>query len=307
MGRLIKIRHQLYLFAKPYLKSIILAIIMLLTVSALSLIGPIIIKRLIDVDIANGLTKGIWVSAAMYVTVQLLMIAARYVQMFTLLKVGTSIMCDIKLKLFSHILRLPIRYFEKNPAGKLISRVESDTETLRMLFTNTAVTLFQDLLMFAGMIAVMFYLSVKLTMILMCILPFLFAGAFYIQKELRSRFKLARERASLVSKFLTEYVQGMQCVQAFNYEKGVNARMDENNIDKKRSFFHAEVLEIFFHNSILLAEAVTLSSVLFIGGALTMEKQLTIGTLVLFIGYIRQCFDPIIRLSEQFNIIQKAQ
>ncbi len=307
MGKLIKLRYQLYLFARPYLKSIIIAIFLLLSVSALSLIGPIIIKRLIDVDIANGLTRGIWVSAAMYVAVQLSMIALRYLQMFTLLKVGTSIMCDIKLKLFSHILRLPISYFEKNPAGKLISRIESDTETLRMLFTNTAVTLFQDLLMFAGMIGVMFYLSAKMTMILLCILPFLFAGAFYIQKELRSRFKLARERASLVSKFLTEYVQGMQCVQAFNYEKGVNARMDKNNIDKKDSFFRAEVLEIFFHNSILLAEALTLSSVLFIGGALTLEKQLTIGTLVLFIGYIRQCFDPIIRLSEQFNIIQKAR
>jgi len=307
MGKLIKLRYQLYLFAKPYLKSIILAIFLLLSVSALSLIGPIIIKRLIDVDIANGLTQGIWVSAAMYVAVQLSMIGLRYLQMFTLLKVGTSIMCDIKLKLFSHILRLPISYFEKNPAGKLISRIESDTETLRMLFTNTAVTLFQDLLMFTGMIGVMFYLSAKMTMILLCILPFLFAGAFYIQKELRNRFKLARERASLVSKFLTEYVQGMQCVQAFNYEKGINARMDRNNIDKKDSFFRAEVLEIFFHNSILMAEALTLSSVLFIGGALTIEKQLTIGTLVLFIGYIRQCFDPIIRLSEQFNIIQKAR
>jgi ATP-binding cassette subfamily B protein len=307
MSELIKLKKELFNFIKPYLSSIIVAIILLLIVSSLALIGPIIIKRLIDVDIANGLYEGIWVSAAMYIAVKLAMLAGNYFQMYTLQRVGVSIMCDIKLKLFSHILRLPLKYFEKNPAGKLISRIESDTETLRQLFTNTVMTLFQDLLMFAGMVAVMFYLSAKLTLIVLLILPFLFAGAFYIQRELRVRFKIAREKASAVSKFLSEYIQGMQCVQAFNYEQTSKNKMGEHNEEKKGTFYFAEVLEIIFHNSILLAEAMTLSAVLYFGGAMALSKELTIGTLVLFIGYIRQCFEPIIRLSEQFNIIQKAR
>lgn len=307
MSELIKLKKELFNFIKPYFSSIAVAIALLLIVSALSLIGPIIIKRLIDVDIANGLYAGIWASAAMYIVVKLAILAGNYFQMYTLQRVGVSIMCDIKLKLFSHILRLPLKYFEKNPAGKLISRIESDTETLRQLFTNTVMTLFQDLLMFAGMLAVMFYLSAKLTLIVLLILPFLFAGAFFIQRELRVRFKAAREKASVVSKFLTEYIQGMQCVQAFNYEGGSKVRMDGHNREKKNTFYFAEVLEIIFHNSILLAEALTLSAVLYFGGAMALEKKLTIGTLVLFIGYIRQCFEPIIRLSEQFNIIQKAR
>lgn len=307
MSELIKLKKELFNFIKPYLTSIIAAIFLLVIVSSLSLIGPVIIKRLIDVDIANGLYKGIWISAGMYIAVKLAMLGCNYFQMYTLQKVGVSIMCDIKLRLFSHILRLPLKYFEKNPAGKLISRIESDAETLRQLFTNTVMTLFQDLLMFAGMLGVMFYLSAKLTFIVLLILPFLFAGAFYIQRELRSRFKIARDKASMVSKFLSEYIQGMQCVQAFNYEPAAKARMNEHNDEKKNSFYFAEVLEIIFHNSILLAEALTLSFVLYFGGILALDKQLTIGTLVLFIGYIRQCFEPIIRLSEQFNIIQKAR
>lgn len=307
MSELIKLKKELFNFIKPYLKSIIAAIFLLVIVSSLALVGPIIIKRLIDVDIANGLYKGIWISAGMYIAVKLAMLACNYFQMYTLQRVGVSIMCDIKLKLFSHILRLPLKYFEKNPAGKLISRIESDTETLRQLFTNTVMTLFQDLLMFAGMLGVMFYLSAKLTIIVLLILPFLFAGAFYIQRELRSRFKTARDKASMVSKFLSEYIQGMQCVQAFNYETTAKVKMNEHNDDKKNSFYFAEVLEIIFHNSILLAEALTLSFVLYFGGIMALDKQLTIGTLVLFIGYIRQCFEPIIRLSEQFNIIQKAR
>ncbi len=307
MSELIKLKKELFNFIKPYLKSIIAAIFLLVIVSSLALVGPIIIKRLIDVDIANGLYKGIWISAGMYIAVKLAMLACNYFQMYMLQKVGVSIMCDIKLKLFSHILRLPLKYFEKNPAGKLISRIESDTETLRQLFTNTVMTLFQDLLMFAGMLGVMFYLSSKLTIIVLLILPFLFAGAFYIQRELRSRFKIARDKASMVSKFLSEYIQGMQCVQAFNYETTAKLKMNEHNDEKKNSFYFAEVLEIIFHNSILLAEALTLSFVLYFGGIMALDKQLTIGTLVLFIGYIRQCFEPIIRLSEQFNIIQKAR
>ncbi len=307
MSELIKLKKELYNFVKPYLTSIITAIFLLIIVSTLALLGPIIIKRLIDVDIANGFYRGIWVSAGMYIAVKIAMLACNYFQMYTLQKAGVSIMCDIKLRLFSHILRLPLKYFEKNPAGKLISRIESDTETLRQLFTNTVMSLFQDLLMFAGMIGVMFYLSVKLTLIVILILPFLFAGAFYIQRALRSRFKVARDKASMVSKFLSEYIQGMQCVQAFNYESTVKNKMNNHNTEKKESFYFAEVLEIIFHNSILLAEALTLSFVLYFGGALALDKQLTIGTLVLFIGYIRQCFEPIIRLSEQFNIIQKAR
>lgn len=307
MSELIRLKKELFNFIKPYLSNIIFAIVLLVIVSSLSLAGPIIIKRLIDVDIANGLYSGIWLSAAMYIAVKLAMLACNYFQMYTLQRVGVSIMCDIKLKLFSHILRLPLKYFEKNPAGKLISRIESDTETLRQLFTNTVMTLFQDLLMFAGMLAVMFYLSAKLTFIVLLILPFLFAGAFYIQRELRTRFKTARDKASMVSKFLSEYIQGMQCVQAFNYEDASKEKMDRHNDEKKGTFYFAEVLEIIFHNSILLAEALTLSFVLYFGGSMALNKELTIGTLVLFIGYIRQCFEPIIRLSEQFNIIQKAR
>ncbi|MEZ7891304.1 MAG: ABC transporter ATP-binding protein [Candidatus Wallbacteria bacterium] len=307
MSTLIKARLELYKFIKPYLAKIFLSIVLLIIVSALSLMGPIIIKRLIDVDIANGLEKGIWISGAMYVAAQVGILIITFFQMFLLQKIGVSIMCDIKNQLFSHILRLPVKYFEKNPAGKLISRIESDTETLRQLFTNTAVTLFQDLLMFAGMLGVMFYLSARLTMIVLCILPFLFVGAFYIQKYLRERFKLAREKASLVTKFLSEFISGMQCVQAFNYESHAAVRMNEQNTEKKETFFKAEVLEILFHNSILMAEALTLSCVLYYGGFMAIDKYLTLGTLILFIGYIRQSFEPIIRLSEQFNIIQKSQ
>jgi len=307
MSKLIQLRKELYNFVKPYLYGIIAAIFLLVLVSGLSLIGPLIIKQLIDVEIKDKLYGGICLYAGIYILVQLSMLFIRYFQMYILQKIGISIMCDIKLKLFAHILRLPLKYFEKNPSGKLISRIESDTETLRQLFTNTAVTLFQDLLIFSGMLCVMFYLNANLTFIVLCILPFLFVGALYIQRALRTRFKAARERASLVSKFLSEYVQGMQCVQAFNYEEKSKEKMDHHNIEKKDSFYFAEVLEIIFHNSILLAEATTLALVLYFGGKMALSKQITIGTLVLFIGYIRQCFDPIIRLSEQFNIVQKAQ
>jgi len=99
----------------------------------------------------------------------------------------------------------------------------------------------------------------------------------------------------------------MQCIQAFNYEARSRERMHQYSTEKKDSFYHAEILEIFFHNSILLAEALTLSCVLYFAGFMSLEGKITIGTLVLFIGYIRQCYEPIIRLSEQFNIVQKAR
>ncbi len=301
-----ELTHQLIALLKPYGMRILLGFILLVLASAATIVGPVLIKRAVDVNIADRDYHGLIITVLLYLGVQFAFLILNFFQRINLEWIGQQAMGVLRKRLFDHIVGMSMKFFDDNPVGRLLSRVESDTESLRMLFTNTIVTLSGDLLMSVGMIAVMAYTDWRLTLILLSLAPFVLGLTYFYQKKTTPLFLTVRKRMADISAFLTEYIQGMSIVQIFNRGEQVRRKAYEINSRKFKIETKAEILVVLFFNTLFLFETVAISLILLAGGGLTLKGALTIGTLIMFIQYIRKFFEPIFHLSEQMHIIQKA-
>ncbi len=293
-------------FVAPYWKGVILTFILLALSSVLGLVGPVLLKRAVDVNIAQKDFYGLFLTSALYFIASVLMFYVGKEQMYRLEKIGQDVMFDLKTTLFSHLARLPVVFFDKTPVGKIISRIESDSETMRQLFTNTIVTFFGDILMLGGMIVIMFHYNIRLTLLVLSILPLLVVAAYFYEKAGHPIWVKVRKEYARISGFLNEFLCSVPTIQAFNREGWSVDKIDEANRNKFNTQYKGEFITIAFWNGTTLTEVLAISIVLFFGGNMALHNLVTIGTLVLFIGYIKQFFDPIRRISEQINILQRA-
>ncbi|MBD3232160.1 MAG: ATP-binding cassette domain-containing protein [candidate division Zixibacteria bacterium] len=291
---------------KPYKWRIVLGLVLLILATGSTIIGPVLIKRAVDVNIKGGDKAGLLITVAIYVFVQLAFLALSYFQRVNLEWIGQQAMAALRKRLFNHIIHMSMKFFNDNPVGRLLSRVESDTESLRMLFTNTIVTLSGDLLLLLGMFGVMAFVDWRLTLILATLSPIILILTYLYQKITNPMFLEARKRMADISAFLAEYIQGMSIVQIFNRGKQVRKKSYDVNRRKFVIETKAELLVVLFFNTIFFMETISICLILWFGGKLTLSGAITIGTLIMFIQYIRRFFDPIFHLSEQMHIINKA-
>jgi len=282
------------------------ALVLLLTASALVIAGPILIKRAIDVNIAGGDTSGLRVTVMLYLAAQLAHLGITYAMRNWLEWAGQSMMARIKKKLFAHLLRLPMSFYDGQPPGRLLSRVENDTQALRMLFTTTSVMLLGDLFLFVGMYVAMAMVSVRLTLVTAIILPCLLGVTIFFQKRTYPIFIEVRKLTAEICARLTEFIQGMPVLRAFERRHWAAGNFQRLNREKFRVEFRGERLIVLWFNVIFFLEAVAFALILGIGGMWALSGLVTIGTLAMFIGYVRRFFDPLFRLSEQLAVIQKA-
>ena len=173
---------------KAHTRGLLVCLFLLAGGTLLSIYWPILLKRAMDIDIKNGDFNGLLVTVGLIGLIQITTLALQYVQRIKLETIGQNIMVDLKRKLFDHILSLDVSFFDKNPVGRLMARVESDTESLRMLFTNTVVLVVGDMILITGIFAVMFYYSWRLASILIMILPVVAILMIVFERLTTSRF-----------------------------------------------------------------------------------------------------------------------
>ncbi len=289
--------HRRYLFAA-------FGLLILITLS--ELIGPLVLQYIIDKSIPARDLRSIVVAAGIYVLVTSGGVAVGYLQAITLFRLGISIVTDLKAKLFGYILKLGLDFHEKHPPGKLISRVESDTETLKELFGDVAVNLLRNMMLFLGIVIVLLIKNVGIAVYILLMVPVLFTLTFLFLSYMRKWWREWRAQWALVTGYVTEYVQGVDIIQQYNYESEARQRMHKVNLGK----FHIEVPSFFldygFWAGFLYAEIVAIIIIVAIGVKGIFAGTMTVGVLVLFIEYIRQMFAPMMRLSEQLNFIQRS-
>ncbi|MBN2053780.1 ABC transporter ATP-binding protein [bacterium] len=293
---------------KPHLGSLALCAVLLITFSLLSLAGPLLVRHAIDVNFADKDVHGLLITSGLFLLVLVLSFTFNYLQMVRLETVGQAIVKDIRIDIFAHLTRLGQSFFDKNPVGQLLSRVESDTEALRTMFTYTVVSILSDLIMMVGMLAVMLTLSPRLALVLFSLVPLVVLMVRWFNKRLIPIFIAARRKTAEVYAFLEEYMRGAKVVQAFDQEDNVTAHMNMVNKAKFDVEYPGEMLSNYFGHSIGLVSSVATALILGFGGAWVLGRPelLSIGTLVAFLNYIDRFFGPILHLSEQFNIIQRA-
>jgi ATP-binding cassette subfamily B protein len=275
-------------------------------VAILSLVGPYIIKIAIDNYIANGDYAGLNLIVAIYLAALILQAVILYVRIYYTQYVGQRVMYSLRMKIFSHIQRLPISYFDKNPVGRIMTRVTNDIEVLSDMFNAGVITIFGDILMLLGIIIVLFYMNYKLAFVTFSVIPILIVITYLFRKTLRSSYRATREKTAKLNSFLQENITGMKIVQLFTREKRAHANFKEINREYRDSFFRTITAYSLFFPTIEVLSSIAVALIIFYGGGKVIQNLLTLGALVAFIEYLRKFFIPIRDMTEKYNILQSA-
>lgn len=302
-SRLIK---RLLVYLRPYRRPGLLSIILLLVLTGLQLAGPFLIKIAIDDYMAVKDFSGIQFIAIIFAAVLLLQAGIQFTQNILLEWIGQRIMAKLRQDIFSHLQRLPLSFFDRNPVGRLVTRVTTDVDTLNEIFTEGFIAIFGDIFSLVGIVVVMLQLNWKLALLTFCILPFLTGATFFIRTRLRQNFREVRVRIARINAFLQENITGMSTVQLFNRERKNFEQFDGLNQDHLAAHLKTTFYFVLFFPVVQLLLAVATSSILWYGGLQILQQTVSFGVLVAFIQYLERFFHPLTHLAERYNIMQAA-
>jgi len=291
---------------KEHKSGLLFCFFLLAGATLLSLYWPVLLKHAVDTDIKGRDFNGLLMTALLIGAIQVVTILLQYVQRVRLETIGQDVMVRLKQMLFDHILSLDVSFFDKNPVGRLLARVESDTESLRMLFTNTVVLVVGDLLLVVGIYAIMFYYSWRLAAILICVVPVVVTLILIFERLTTKRFLNVRKKMAEVTATLTEFLHGMSIVQIFHRGAYARRRVWSANRAKFKEDAYVNIAVVLFFNTVFFFQSIMFAIVLFFGDRWRQAELLTSGTIIMFIILIWRSFDPIWRVSEQLSTVQKA-
>jgi len=290
----------------PHKPMMLLGFLLLIPVAASQLAPPIILKHIIDTVIPSDDFNQLLIWGGVFLVVIGGGAALAYLQAITLFKLGIRIITDLKKRLFDHVLHLGLEFHEDHPPGKLISRCESDAETFRELFGDVAVNLIRNALVFIGILGYLFYENSTIAIWIVGLVPILFGGTFLFLTFMRRYYMAWRTRWAAVTTYVAEYIQGIDVIQQFNYQPDTRSRMNEISIAKYRVEAPMIFFEYGFWGIFFFAEIIAIAIIMKVGIQGFLAGTVTIGTLIVFIEFIRQMYFPMIQLSEQLNFVQRA-
>jgi ATP-binding cassette subfamily B protein len=301
-----RLMRRLLGYLAPYKLAVVLSLLLVILGSALKLVGPYLTKVAIDDHIARNDLAGLDRVALLYVVALLLQFIVSFWQVYLMNQVGFGVMFDMRREIFAHLQRLETAFFDRNPVGRLVTRVTTDVDALNELFTSGVVTIFGDVFMLLGIMIVLLYLDLRLALVTFTVLPALFAVTIIFKRRVRDVYRKVRTCVAALNAFLQENIVGMQVVQLFRQERRkfegfsrLNQRHTDANLE---SVFQYAI----FYPAIEILGAVAIGLIIWYGGGQILLGALTLGGLVAFIQYSEKFFRPISDLSEKFNILQGA-
>lgn len=302
-GRLMR---RLLAFAAPYRALIAIALFFLLIEGALQLVGPFLTQRVIDVAIPKHDIPYIRVAVLLYSASLLIELGTEYGQTWFTALLGQNVMRDLRLRLFSHLQRLPIAFFDKNPAGRLITRVTSDVETLNELFTAGVVSGMGDLFTLLAISIAMLVTDWRLSLAAFGVIPFVVLVSHLFRRKVRDAYRQIRTRLARINAFLQERLAGMRVVQLFGREGDEARRFDELN--KRHLDAHLRSITIYalYFPAIEILTSIALASLIVAGASRVEANTLTVGVVAAFLQLVRRFFQPLQDLSDKYNTLQTA-
>ncbi|MBC7963424.1 MAG: ABC transporter ATP-binding protein [Steroidobacteraceae bacterium] len=293
-------------YVSPYRSAIIAVLLILPLVAACRLAQPWIIKLAIDNHIINGRLAGLETIALAFLGILLLESLLSFLEVYLLQSVGQRVMADMRSELYRHVLHLPVTWFDRVPVGSAVTRLTSDVEVLGEMFASGIITIVGDILLLIGIISVMLWMNLKLSLVTFSILPILIYVAYTFRRRMRQSFREVRARLGNLNAFLNECISGISIIQIFNREKDEERRFSLLNA----SYRDANMPVIFWDASLYaLVEAlssIAIALIIWYGGGEIVKGALTFGVLVAFIQYIEKFFSPIRDLSAKYSVMQGA-
>ncbi len=304
-----RLMRRLLTYLRPYRAQVALAVAAIIGHSALDLVPPYLTKIVIDRYIPLGDLAGLGTIAALYLIALIASFLLEYLQTWTMQLIGQRIMFDLRMQLASHLHRLDLKFYDRNPVGRLMTRLTTDVDVLNELFTSGVVSVFGDVFTLIGIMAVLIWMDWRLAIAAFSVLPLIVAITQWFRVNARESYRTVRTWIARINAYLQERITGMATVQLYRREARDYAAFDE--IDRRHR--DANVQSIFyyavFYPAIELVGALAASVILWVGGARIIADggdMLTLGSLVAFLQYSQRFFRPISDLSEKFNILQGA-
>ena len=301
-----RLARRLLKYLRPYRLVVAISILLLIIVSGLRLVGPYLTLVAIDQYIMTGDSAGLTPIALLFLLVLLFQFVVGFVQTYLMHWMGQKIMYDLRMEIFTHVQRLHMGYFDRNPVGRLITRITNDVEVLNELFTAGVVSIFGDIFTLGGIVLVMLWLDWKLALVCFSVVPLLFVVTMIFKIKVRGSYRWVRRSVAKINAFLQENITGMSVVQIFVQEKRKLHQFDERNFE----YLQANLLSIsyyaVFYPVVNMLGVVAVALILWYGGNQVLGATLTLGVLVAFIQYSERFYKPISDLSEKFTILQSA-
>ncbi len=296
--------RQLISFTKPYRLRFAAVILLTMVTGALGPFRVYLINYTVDNHIGQGVDSGLlWMTLAMVVLL-LVQSLAQYTQTYQSGWLGQSIIRDIRLKLYKHILSLRLRFFDNTQIGRLITRNISDVETLSDVFTEGLAAMAGDVLQLAFILGFMFYTNWKLTLVSLSTFPLLIISTYVFKEKIKSSFNEVRSAVANLNSFVQEHITGMFIVQLFNAEKREFTRFNEIN----KTHRDANIRSVLYYSVYFpIAEvigAMGTGLLVWYGAGEVIQSEVTLGTLIAFIMYIQMFFRPIRAIADRFNTLQ---
>jgi ATP-binding cassette subfamily B protein len=315
-----RLMKRLLTYLRPYTWQVAVALLAIVMKAGADVLGPYLTKVAVDKYLAHSVTShsfldrwlnsaplvGIAQIAAIYVGLQLFSFLLEFLQTYYMQWAGQKVMFDLRSQIFRHLQRMHIGFFDKNPVGRLVTRVTSDVDALNEMFTAGVVSIFEDVFVLAGILAIMLRMNWKLALITFAVLPLIFWATAIFRTSVRDSYRRIRVAIARINSYLQEHVSGMLVLQLFNREERSYQQFSEVNKSHMDAFKDAILAYAVYYPVVEVLSSIAVACIIWFGGLDVIKGLTTLGVLVAFIQYAQRFFRPIQDLSDKYNILQSA-
>ena len=301
-----RLMRRLLRYLRPYWKQVGLALLVLLLAAASNIVGPWVTQRAIDEAIPNQDGTFLGLLALVFLGTVVVGFVLEYVESVVTTWLGQSVMYDLRKEIFAKLQRADLKFYDKNPIGRLMTRITNDVETLNELFSSGVVTVFGDLFTLVFIVVAMLSMNWRLALVTFSVLPLVVIVVFVFRAKIRDAYRDIRVRLARVNAFMHERFTGIRVVQLFNRETADAARLAELNDDHLQSHLRSITYYALFFPLMEFFTALALALIIWYGGVRSLDGTITVGVIVAFLQYARRFFQPIQDLSEKYNLLQGA-
>jgi ATP-binding cassette subfamily B protein len=301
-----RLMKRLMGYIKPYRWYVALAVVLLLLSAGFQTALAFITKKGIDENIMLGIEDGFFGIALIYLGVIILNLILNFLQIYLTAWLGQKVQDNIRMQVFSHLQKLHLGFYDKNPVGRMVTRVTNDINTLNELFSSGVANIIGDILMLGFFIGALIYVNWKLALVTFISLPILIIATFIFRKKARDAYRSVRLKLARLNAFVQEHLTGITIVQLFCREKDTYNRFNDINTDLRTAHFRSVLYYAIFYPAVELIGAISVGLLFYWGGVYINNQSLTFGELVLFIYLVERFFHPIRDLSEKYNVLQAS-
>ena len=315
-----RLMKRLLRYLRPYTWQVTVALGAIVLKATADVLGPYLTKIAIDKYLARtpGATSAFWKwlspeplvgiaqIAGLYVGLLVLGFFLDFLQTYFMQWTGQKVMFDLRSQIFRHLQRMHIGFYDKNPVGRLVTRVTSDVDALNDMFTSGVVSIFEDIFVLIGILAIMLRMNWRLALITFAVLPFISIATKIFRDKVRDSYRRIRVAIARINSYLQEHISGMVVLQLFNREERAYQKFSEVNAVHMDAFKDAIMAHAVYYPVVEVLSSIAIACVIWFGGSGVIRGITTIGVLVAFMQYAQRFFRPIQDLSEKYNILQSA-